>query len=263
MTDQTNTSLAGLRARLHQPGQLYTALMMLPEPAVASILGQSGLDYVMLDAEHGPYTLTSMRACVEALQRTPASAVIRTASGDSVAIQQMLDLGVDGVLVPRVGSADEAAAVVRATRYPTEGTRGIGGLTRASRYGADGDYVQMANFRTAAMAIIETEAGVANAYEIAAVPGLDGIMVGTTDLSAELGVPGQVDHPRVRDAIDTVLAAAHAAGIKAGPHPDGLNYCFTDVSGLASAVNAAVQHARDRPRSSEQHSMMSEDDSAT
>src|SRR5262249_14854041 len=132
-------------------------------------------------------------------------------------IQQLLDLGADGVMVPHVESAEEAAAIVRAARYPPDGARGIGGVVRAARYGLDADeYFEHANASIAVLGIVESGRGVQNAHEIAAVEGLDGIMIGPTDLTADLGFGGRTDHPQVREAIDRVVAAALAAGLKVG-----------------------------------------------
>jgi 4-hydroxy-2-oxoheptanedioate aldolase len=181
--------------------------------------------------------------------------MVRTASASHVEIQQLLDLGVDGVLVPHVTSAEEAASIVRAARYPPEGTRGMGGATRATRYGLDADtYFEGANASVVVMALIESAHGVENAAEIAAVAGLDGIVVGPGDLSADLGVVGQPDDPRLREAIDTVAARALAARLRittwaaarsAAEHDSMLVLCFTDTFGLASAARAAVAHARE------------------
>jgi 2-keto-3-deoxy-L-rhamnonate aldolase RhmA len=248
------SSFGGLRARFHEQRPLFTALMVIPEPIVASILGSSGVDYVMIDAEHGPFTLSSLRACVEALKATQASIVVRTASRDPVEIQQVLDLGADGVLAPRIESADEAAAIVRAARYPPEGRRGVSPAVRAASYGLDTDYLGRANSSVAVMALIESQPGVDNVAEIAAVEGLDGIMIGLTDLSADLGVSGQFDHPRVRDAVDKVATCAVAAGLKIGGRATAqsdqelgstLVYCFTDVIDFAVAVRRAVDAARE------------------
>jgi 2-keto-3-deoxy-L-rhamnonate aldolase RhmA len=229
--------------------------MMIPEPAIASILGDSGVDFVVIDAEHGPYTLSSMRSCVEALKATPASIVVRTASANRVEIQQLLDLGVDGVLVPHIASAEEAASIVRAARYPPEGTRGMGGAVRATRYGLDAAaYFEHANASIVVMALIENARGVQNSAQIAAISGLDGIVVGPGDLSADLGVVGQPDHPKLREAIDSVFACTLAAGLRIGApsgapsfaeHESMLVYAFTDATALASAVRAALEHVRE------------------
>jgi 2-dehydro-3-deoxyglucarate aldolase/4-hydroxy-2-oxoheptanedioate aldolase len=244
----------GLRGRLRAPGPVYLAQMLMPEPAVATILGNAGFDFVMVDVEHGPFTLTSLRACVEAFHGTGTPVVVRTASCGEVEIKQVLDLGVDGVMGPRVESAAEAETLVRAARYPPEGRRGVSRATRAARYGVDGvSYVETANARIAVVAIIESGAGVANVEEIVAVPGLDGIMVGGDDLSADLGLFGRSDDVRLRDAVATVVRATLAAGLRIGAGYEAqsererdqlLVHCFLDAIGLDQAARAALEHRR-------------------
>ena len=140
-------TLSGLRARLHVPGSLFFAQTMFPDPGVSAILGGCGFDFVMLDAEHGPFTLTTLRPCIEALKATMTAVVVRTASQSEVEIKQTLDLGADGVIVPRIESADQIISVIRAARYGPEGVRGVSRAVRASRFGLDEDYVQSANAR--------------------------------------------------------------------------------------------------------------------
>lgn len=230
-------------------------MMVIPDPAVASILGFSGVDFVIIDAEHGPFTLTSMRLCIEALKATPAGIVVRTASAERVEIQSYLDLGADGVLVPHVENGEEVESIVRAVRYPPDGRRGLGPV-RANRYGLDfAEYLGAANSSIALMVIIESGRGVDNAAEIAAVQGLDGIMIGPTDLAADLGVSGESDYVRVQQAIDRVIRCSLDAGLKIGAHTEApsaeehdamLVLCFTDATGLAGAAESAVEQARNR-----------------
>jgi len=244
-------TLSGFRARLHRPGAVAAAMMAIPHPAIGSILGSSGFDCVMLDAEHGPFTLSLVQGCLEALKATPAAGVVRTGSADKTEIQQYLDVGADGLLVPHVESADEAAAIVRAARYPPEGARGIG-FVRANRYGLDfAAPLSEVNARVAVMVIIESGRGVENAAEIAAVPGLDGVIIGPTDLAADLGVLEQPDDSILRDCVTSVVSAATAAGLKVGApgwavaDPDSVvNVCFADLSALAEGAQAALEHAR-------------------
>jgi 2-keto-3-deoxy-L-rhamnonate aldolase RhmA len=249
------SAMSGLRGRLHEPGPVFFAQMLIPEPAIASILGSAGFDFLMIDAEHGPFTLSSMRACVEALKATATSAIVRTASHSEVEIKQLLDLGVDGIMAPCVESAEEAAAVVRAARYPPEGKRGVSRAVRAARYGLDGvSYVEGANARIAVLAIIESGRGVENVEEIVAVPGIDGIQVGGDDLSADLGLFGKYDDPTLREAIDKVAICTIEAGLKigAGYQPKSaaerdslLVHCFLDAIGLASAASEGLDRARE------------------
>src|SRR5918997_6207556 len=109
----THPELAGLRRRLREPQPLAGAILSLPEPGLATILGGSGFDYVVVDAEHGPFSLATLRAVLEALANTSAHAIVRVAANDPTLIKQTLELGVDGIQVPSVGSAAEAAAAVR------------------------------------------------------------------------------------------------------------------------------------------------------
>jgi 4-hydroxy-2-oxoheptanedioate aldolase len=248
--------LAGLRRRLASPEPLTGAILSLPEPGVATILGTSGFDYVVVDAEHGPFTLQTLRAVAEALAATEAYTIVRVAANDPTLIKQTLELGVDGIQVPGVGSGAEAAAAVRAVRYAPEGERGIG-VGRSTRYGLDlPGYLHEAKARTATLVMIEDAAGVQHIADIAATPGLDAIIVGPLDLSAGLGVIGETGHPVVRDAIARIVEAGRAAGVPVGlGGPPGelrslvdagshVNLIFFDALDIAAAARGAVQAAQ-------------------
>jgi 2-keto-3-deoxy-L-rhamnonate aldolase RhmA len=251
-----DADLAGLRRRLREPEPLAGALLSLPEPGLATILGASGFDYVVVDAEHGPFTVTTLRAVLEALAATPAYAIVRVSANDATVIKTTLELGVDGIQVPGVSSADEAAAAVGASRYAPEGERGIG-VGRSTRYGLDlPDYLHEANARTAVLAMIEDAAGVAHVEEIAATPGLDAMIVGPLDLSASLGVIGEPGHPTVTEAIARIVAAGRAARVPvglSGPAADmarladegsHVTLVFFDALDIAAAARNAVDAAR-------------------
>lgn len=253
MSAPGDTALGGLRKLLSEAGPVYNAILTIPDPGVAGILGWSGFDYVVIDAEHAPFTLESMRACVDALSASPAASVVRVAANDPVHIKQALDLGVDGVQVPTVSDAAAAAAAVRASRYAPEGNRGVG-LGHAARYGANVDeYLATANSRVAVLAMIEDRSGVEHAAEIAAVEGLDGVLIGPFDLSADLGLLGQLEHPTVQDAFSHVIEACVAAGTKVGSLGEvaalarrgvTLFTCFVDGSALGASARQVVADAR-------------------
>jgi 2-keto-3-deoxy-L-rhamnonate aldolase RhmA len=216
MSEQAAPPHTGLRQTLHAPGPVFNAILSIPDPGVAGILGWGGFEYVVADLEHGPFTLSSARVCLDVLAATPTKVVVRPAANDPTYIKQALDLGADGVQVPTVRSAAEAEAAVRAARYSPEGERGVG-MGHATRYGSNtAGYLAEANAKVAVLAMIEDELGVRNAAEIAAVEGLDGIVIGPMDLSASLGVLGDVEHEKVQTAIKTVVDAAVAAGTKVG-----------------------------------------------
>ena len=252
MSAEADPELAGLRKLLSTPGPVYNAILTIPDPGVAAILGWSGFHYVVIDAEHAPFTLESMRACVDALAASPAASVIRLAANDPVHIKQAVDLGVDGVQVPSVRDGEAAAAAVRGARYSPAGSRGVG-MGHAARYGSNlEEYLGAANARVAVLAMIEDRAGVENAAQIAAVEGLDGVVIGPYDLSADLGLLGQLDHPTVQAAFDHVIEACVAAGTKVGSlggvaalarRGVTLFTCFADGPALGSSARQAMTDA--------------------
>lgn len=249
------TEYAGLRAILREPDPVLCGFVNIPDPGVAAILGSSGLDVVVMDTEHAPFSLTSTRACVDALVPTPAKAMVRVAANDPTTVKQALDLGVDGILFPMVNDAAEAAAAVRACRYSPEGSRGVG-CGPAAQYGAAlPEYLEVANAKVAVVVMVETVAGVENVEEIAAVEGLDGILVGPADLAADFGFLGEEDHPKVQEALARVAEVAVKAGTKvgAGCAPDGIGdlgelgmglfACYFDGEALGASAAAAVAAA--------------------
>lgn len=253
MNSTDGVPLAGLRKVLGSPGPVYSAILTIPDPGVAAILGWSGFDYVVIDAEHAPFTMSSMRSCVDALASTPAACVVRVLANDPTHVKQALDLGVDGVQVPSVRDAAAAAAAVSAARYSPGGTRGVG-MGHATRYGSNlRGYLRDANAKVAVLAMIEDAAGVENAAEIARVEGLDGVVIGPFDLSSDLGLLGQIEHPTVQAALDRVVESCVQAGTKVGSLGEvaalarrgvTLFTCFTDGIALGDGARHAVETAR-------------------
>jgi 2-keto-3-deoxy-L-rhamnonate aldolase RhmA len=251
----TSGTLTGLRARIREPRPLTGAMLTVPDPSVAAILGRAGFDFVVIDAEHAPFTVDSLGACILALDPTPAHVIVRVAANDITYIKQALELGADGVQVPNVSTGEQAAAAVRASRYSPEGARGVG-IARSTGWGADiTRTVAEANAQIAVLVMIEDVDGVANAAAIAGTPGLDGIIVGPYDLSGSLQVIGQPAHPTVLAALDEVTAACAAAGTAMGtlcaPGDVGrvaaagmqILTTFTDVVALAGAAAVAQSEA--------------------
>jgi 4-hydroxy-2-oxoheptanedioate aldolase len=194
-------------------GKMQSGLWLAQANAtVAEIAGRAGFDWCLIDAEHGPNTLTTISAQLQALAATPAQAVVRVPMGEDWMLKQVLDLGVQTVVVPMVNTPEQAAQVAAAVRYPGSGSRGMGSvLARASGYGEIVDYVSSANDQIFLFVQIESAQAVDNIDAIAATPGVDGIFVGPADLSADMGFVGQMDAPEVIAAIDHVYARTNAA----------------------------------------------------
>jgi 4-hydroxy-2-oxoheptanedioate aldolase len=186
-------------------------------PLVAEICAGSGLDWVLIDAEHGPNDVPSVLAQLQAVAAYPATAVVRPPSGDAALIKQLLDIGAQNLLVPMVDTAEQAAELVRAVRYPPRGVRGVGSsLARAARWNRVDDYLATADEHVSLTVQIESATAVENVESIVAVEGVDGIFLGPADLAASMGVLGQQAHPDVVAAVEHCLAVARAAGKGAG-----------------------------------------------
>lgn len=200
------------RSRLAARERLFGTLLTMPSPAVAEMAADAGLDWLFLDMEHGTLDLAAVEAIAQAVGDRCAC-VVRVPINDRLWIGKVLDLGVAGVILPQVNSAEAARQGVFAAKYPPTGGRGVG-VGRAARYGAAlTDYLARANDETAVIVQIEHIEAVRNVEAIAAVPGVDALMVGPFDLSASLGQPGQLADPAVVDAIATVRAAGLARGM--------------------------------------------------
>ncbi|MBO0595868.1 HpcH/HpaI aldolase/citrate lyase family protein [Nesterenkonia sp. E16_7] len=186
-------------------------------PVMAEIMAGSGLDLVLIDMEHAPNGLESVLAQLHALSGYPVTPLVRLSSDDPVSIKQVLDLGVQNLLIPMISTPEQARAVAAATQYPPAGRRGIGNaLARSGRWNRVQNYLDDAAAHISVYLQIETMQGVENAEAIAAVEGIDGIFAGPSDLSASMGLLGQQTHPQVVEAVKATFGAAQRAGATAG-----------------------------------------------
>jgi 2-dehydro-3-deoxyglucarate aldolase/4-hydroxy-2-oxoheptanedioate aldolase len=196
------------------------------DPTVTEALAES-LDFVWVDMEHNPVTLSAVQGHLLAAKGTEATVLVRVPWNDPVLIKPVLDMGATGVIVPLVRTAEDVRRAVAACRYMPEGLRGYG-PRRPSHYGRRGgpDYMKAADATVFPIPQIEHIDALNNLDEILAVPGLVTVVVGPNDLAGSLGYPGQPRHAEVLRAIDTVLAKGRAAGIPvgvgAGVDPDDL-----------------------------------------
>lgn len=207
-----NALKAALAAKTVQLG----LWMNLVSPIAAEALSGTGFDWLLIDGEHGPNDIPTILAQVQAIgSRT--SVVVRPPVGEVRMIKQLLDLGVQTILVPMVESAEHAAEMVKAMTYPPKGIRGVGAsIARASDYGRITDYITTANEQTCLILQIESRAGLAALPEILKLDGVDCVFIGPADLAADMGYPGNAGAPEVQATIDTTLAKIMASGKSAG-----------------------------------------------
>ncbi|NHN59326.1 MULTISPECIES: HpcH/HpaI aldolase/citrate lyase family protein [Halorussus] len=188
-------------------------------PRVAEVIAATDVDWVGVDAEHSPISTQRVESVLRAVEGS-ATPIVRLQSVEAAVAggaKRVLDAGAQGVMVPGVETPDEAESVVRASKFPPEGTRGVAGTTRANDYGASFDeYVAETNDETLIVVQLETPDAVARADEILAVDGVDVGFVGENDLSAALGTPGEKDRREVREAVETVREAAAGNDVAPG-----------------------------------------------
>lgn len=183
----------------------------------AELAANAGFDWLLIDGEHAPNDLRTILQQLQAVTPYDAQPVVRPPVGDAALIKQYLDIGVQTLLVPMVDTAEQARELVRATRYPPEGIRGVGSaLARASRWNSIPGYLDQADGEICLLLQIETRQGLENLDEIAAVEGIDGVFIGPADLSASLGHRGDPGHDEVQNAIEDGIARIQEAGKAAG-----------------------------------------------
>ncbi len=206
-----------LKDRLSDPSaRAYGIFLLTADSALAEACGLTDLDWVVLDMEAGSMSRRDVLHCLQALTGSRCTAIVRVPALQRDVIEHMLDLGAHGILVPKVDSAEQAAAAAAACRFPPDGARGINPV-RASGYFTDVPaYLREANARTMCLVQIESTRAVEDIDRIAKVDGIDGVFIGTGDLASSLGQPGVVTGPAMDAARATVLAAAQRHGKIAG-----------------------------------------------
>lgn len=204
------------RRRIAAPGAALGCWISSASAVTAEALGFAGYDFLVLDTEHAPADMSEIIGMLRAVAGTPAAPVTRVPWNDMVMIKRALDAGAQTLLLPFVQDADEARRAVAHMRYPPDGVRGVAGTTRASRYGLVRNYAQRAADELCLIVQIETAAALAELPKIAAVPGVDSIFIGPSDLAASMGHLGDFMHADVQRALESAAKACDKAGIPSG-----------------------------------------------
>jgi len=192
--------------------------MSMAHVSIAEILARAGYDWVVVETEHTAIDVSEVLKLLIAIEGRGAVPLVRLAWNDPIQAKAVMDSGAAGVIVPMVNSRAEAELAVKSIKYPPQGFRGVG-LARAQGYGVDFDaYMTHANQDSLLMLQIEHIDAVNNIEEILSVEGIDGTYIGPYDLSCSMGLPGQLNHPRVEDAKKRVLEATKARGLAPGIH---------------------------------------------
>jgi 4-hydroxy-2-oxoheptanedioate aldolase len=213
MLDSHDTTEKSLREKVLGGDTTFGCWLILGSSITAELIGDAGFDWVLIDLEHGAGTETAALHQLEALGATPAAPLVRVESPSRIRANRVLDLGAEGVMFPRIETAQDAREAAAWLKYPPEGTRGVAGNVRAARCGVDFDrYKVWAADGILGIVQIETEAVLGCLNEVAAIDGVDVLFVGPNDLSASLGIHGQWDHRRYLEALDAVVASCRTYG---------------------------------------------------
>lgn len=210
-----------LKPRLGAGEKVLGCWLSSGSPIAAEIMALAGYDFMIIDHEHGPADFMSALGALQAMSATDCTALMRVPSNDPVYIKRALDIGMQGIMVPMVETAEEARAAVAACRYPPEGRRGVAtSVVRATDYGLrEADYLESANANVLVLCQIETVKAIDNVEAIAAVDGVDVLFVGPADIAADLGKRGQRDDPAVAAMLARAEAAIRATGKPMGTVP--------------------------------------------
>ena len=192
--------------------------LTLAHPAIAEIMSRAGFDWLTIDLEHSVITIREAEELIRVVALTGVSPLVRLSANDPVQIKRVMDAGAHGIIVPMVNSRGDADAAVRAVRYPPAGNRGVG-LSRAQGYGnAFETYRAWLDQESVVIIQVEHIDAVNDLEAIMSVEGVDGFIVGPYDLSGSLGVPGQFDHPSVKEAMGRIRSVGRSSEKAFGIH---------------------------------------------
>ncbi len=223
----------------------------IPNPEIVEILSNLEFDWFVFDLEHSPITIKDLEIMLMAMKGSDITPIARVPWNDPVYIKYVLDLGVDGVIIPLIRDSEDIKKALSYIKYPPEGTRGVG-PRRCVRYGLDNvvKYYYEWNKRVLLIAQIETREAINNLDDIASIEGLTGVFIGPNDLSASLGIFRDFSNPLYRETIRKILNTAleknKLAGIMAQSIEDArdkLSMGFNFVS-LTSDYRLLIEGAR-------------------
>jgi 2-keto-3-deoxy-L-rhamnonate aldolase RhmA len=217
-------------------------------PGIGHIVKSAGGDFVLFDLEHSGFSFETVKSAIRYFEAAGIAVICRVPSKNYDHIARACDMGAEGIMVPMVGSAEEARAILDCMKYYPEGKRGVALQVAHDNY-RPGDVAKKqaaANKRTTLFCQIETAEGVRNADKIAALPGVDCLWVGHFDLSTSLGIPGQFGDPKFTDAIAKVAAATKNHGKALGrlvPNVEtGVDYFNTGFDFICYSGDVWVLH---------------------
>ena len=249
MPDQGLKQMAGVKTP-----KLGHFVVEFATPGIGHILKSAGADFVLFDMEHSGFSMETVKSALRYFEAADLPAIVRVPSRDYHFIARACDMGAEGIMLPMVGSVEEARHIVNSVKYHPAGNRGVGLQIAHDRYrpGSVAEKFTAANNRTTIFCQIETAEGVENADAMAAIDGVDCLWVGHFDLSVSLGIPGDFGNRIFTDAIDRVAAATRRHGkalgrlvptVETGVEINQLGFDFICYSGDVWVLHNALAEA--------------------
>ncbi len=247
--------MKNLKKRLKDGETLHGCWLNTGSSLTAEIVGLSGFDWVLIDLEHGAGSEKDVFHQLQALEHTPTAGIVRVESSEGQRIHRVLDMGAEGIMCPKIQSPADALQVVEGLHYPPIGKRGVAKMVRATGFGQNFDqYYQDAMDNVLGVIQIETVSVLNHLDEIAGMNGVDVLFIGPADLSMELGIFGQFDHPIFKEAMQETVNAAQKAGKATGIlffnpkdyhtyHDLGIRFlaCGSDATFVANGAKSLAQ----------------------
>lgn len=203
-----------VKEKLEAGGAVIGTWAVIPSPVVTDIICSAGLDFVIIDAEHGPITFETAQEMAIACESRGVSPIMRVGGVNEADILKSLDIGMHGIQIPNVNKLAEVKEIIQYAKYPPIGERGFSPFTRAGGYTHDKatQLTEHANLNTLVGINVEGYEAINNIDEILAVPELDVVFIGLFDLSKALGIPGDVGNPRVIKYLEELTDKINSAG---------------------------------------------------
>lgn len=232
-----------LRERLLDGETVVGTFQLLDSPMAAEMVGVAGMDFTILDQEHGPLTAESSVAMCAAAQNVGVEPIVRVRNNTESEIQRALDIGAAGVEIPQIETGADARAAVDHARFDPIGSRGLSPYVRAGGYTGHEDYTDRQNEETAVIVHIEGKRGVENLDDITEVSGIDVLFLGPYDISQSIGIPGQVHDQQVVDLMSSVCERAAEEDKIVGTYADDPEMARKWIDAGAQYVAVAVDGA--------------------
>jgi 2-keto-3-deoxy-L-rhamnonate aldolase RhmA len=222
-----------LRRKLRSRERVFGGWVSYPDPSITETFARAGFDFIAIDMEHTTISLEQAKHIIASCRAEGVCCLPRPVSHNNDIVKPLLEAGADGMIIQMVETREEVRRLIDINKFPPIGRRSYG-VNRAHGYGFDFDrYITEWNETSTLILQVESIKGVENIDELLDFPEVDGVMVGPYDISGSLGVPGQTNHPKVRDAAKRVVEAC-------AKHGKG---CCTQVSAVTPA---AVQDVFDQ-----------------